>query len=535
MFVLLFVLTLALSWLPAAAAGIDEAEILAENFDSVKAWETNFSPYVACDLSCCCYSAELKNLFASCEGGRACQKSHIKVTFSKLRCATCYSMALNDDVDHSVFEQALKKCFSIEAYQVFVAVDSYYNGAVPTQKARTLKSRVLILDIFKPKTTRELHQTGALMSTFPWFERGFPRKHFPLEQTPWLLDWHHGYVALRECITPSDAGKQRFLGRVNVREGSITHDFFLSDGGAYAPKNALERVAKNPVSASYALHHLSRGDLERYAYLWIPALFNSISHAAWHNFVEKGFCYEHKQLATITKDIRAILDMADEQDNATVSRIVVNATWVFFSGLHVVVSKEQWRQSVRVLLELPFMEEYRYICPDNLAPIFDFREQVPQSVLPHRIPQADYYLQHYALDILMKRMQYQEEWCRCAAARLSPVEVVKLRHHVSPLKIATGANHAEILALSKSQNVGWYYFLSARSGFIFRIAGESPLNADFWWHYSMCTPVEKIFLSQSALRVKDKKDPRKAIFVSTHSENATQNNYFLSVYPKCRC
>ena len=187
MFALLIVLTWMSSWMHATELTPDEHEdFVLQCARDKMVWSQKYHNGAHFDKDPLYYQDAIlmHSLYRAVYfGPPCCQRSVLNELFSMVRCATCYSMVLNNNVGPCLFLQVLEKCFKREVYQVFVATDSYYNGTTPTQKSRILKNKALAFLPVVPERG-DLNKTGDLFATLPWLRKSFPHVHSSLEQPP---------------------------------------------------------------------------------------------------------------------------------------------------------------------------------------------------------------------------------------------------------------------------------------------------------------------------------------------------------------
>ena len=402
-----------------------------------------------------------------------------------------------------------------------MAADAYHQGTCTTRKMLALRERAHTLTFFSPPP-QDLHQKGALFETMPWIkatvctQEELKKQHILLQQKRWIQLWYQCREHTLQSIRRGDAEQPNSLSFWVMR--STGTPIFVTHPNLLAPKNAFQRLDKALYSHPYVLRHLEQSDFVHHAHIWIPALYNPELSARFSYMLQQSLPFDPNKhaLAELSKEIHQVYTQATTQNTIHAACVtIVNATWCFFKKLEAFVTKSHWACSLNILRNIPFVDIYIMTHPDSISTVFAVRgcQGSPQTARTGR-SQAEYCAQQHLEPLLAQRAQL--------ITRLyAPLEKGQPQKHAAWQSLSNapffyhprGAS-STICCLNR-QKIAIRSMLYTRCDFLWRLAKELHLRADFCALYNACTPAEKRYLKAQAKKHCPPEDRLQRIFVYT--------------------
>ena len=421
-------------------------------------WEKNFGQYVKNDLGYKNFRrthTHIKDVVGA-SPSNCTDIIHYTIceAFSGIRCATCHAMALNTTVPTDIFSEALQQCQDAEIYQVFVAVDSYYQGEAPTQNSLLLKNTA----------QKILNNRDSLFH----------------QQFSWVQLWWRSRDTLLSCI-----------------ESDI-------------PKFSLYHCAEY----HYGLHHLEPSDLAKYAPNLIPTLSTIKNHKHFYSILRDSLPFDPKKagllsafgaLSTAYLQAAQSSFKASYTDTETLQKdcsALVDAIWNFFQALNTRITPSQWDSLCVSALHEHYCVEcaHKQNC-DWLISVFAFRElhQSPQDSLTT----ADYFLKFHAPFIFKKHTAIVDNICQVLEGRTTHAQQHQIfTLYKDPFRFG-------IQACVSERNNALTGLCSIRCEILLEMMSKSPESSDWKMLYTTCFPAEKRALAMQALFSLPQHDPRR--------------------------
>ena len=546
------------------AAGFDASVACSQLRQAISDWHARFSGeipedpgYVYCHERCTTIRGhgQLK---------RSCYEATICARFSDLRCATCYAMALCDNVSFSTFCDALERCRDSEVYQVFMAADSSHKTKKSARKIQKLQDKTQALQ-YMEEPARPLLQAGASFQTLPWTQKAARKERdsvhgIYLNKTSWLQLWYMGRQVFIKNLcwrSPNYPEASQYLTFTTCAWNMHSDAIHVKLSHVNSQQDLLQRISKLTPNNPYVLHHIEKQDFLEYAYAWVPTLYNPEVNFTWARLV--------LQALPTTPNLRYLADIIDKAEKIFSSiemrrqcrdsaqdlcQTLVDSTWDFFHKLQAPISFNKWRVCVDVLKELPLVAGYLSVEPKSFEKIFSFRAH--HRIYPEApISQSKYCDQTHLQPFLRKRVELMEKVFE-SIERINRDALKKALDQTEEEEVESedtiddgdmlSARRREAdrrrheRAINKTRSINERFFdplrqvldecystpassfpcllrqhvtlqalLKQRCKILWAMASPKPPHADFWILYDTCTNAEKIYLHTRAKNASDRK------------------------------
>lgn len=476
-------------------------------------WKQNFGSHIAEDVGYK-YFAEKIERYERYQGYQGSIKhlrpfdENICKSFTNLRCATCFAMAISPSVSEKVFSFALEACHESEIFQVFVAVDSYYKGRGNSQKFKMLKD-LAPLTLAEPPT--ELQSSGVFEQN-NWLIKKIHagQSDIVLQRFYWLQEWEISRQRLSDFlqneITPS------------------THDAF---------QELMQICATDP----YALHHLDISDLKQHALALGLPLLDENNWSAFYNKVKKSLPYDPNKadIVAFCESIAPISFCGQmPEEIQSYCTLLVDKTWNLFDSLNIHVTPELWNCCVGLLRsQHPWINcafTYSY---DWIETVFKYKERPFESAFSlyesaSSIKPFDYYTQHHAPYIFQKHAEVVDNLCQllkthCSATEESICENMQTDTHYY--------NAVQQYALAYRNHTLETLF-TLRCTILWKIAQKQNVSTQLSHLHSTCSQAEKkalAFTAQFNDILDDTEFPGKTIFLKASTSHPLKDLSRLSL------
>ena len=462
-------------------------------------WEKNFGKYVANDIGYRFFLKTIRSLQGHAEFpffSQELEEITFCATFSRLRCATCYAMALQDDGDPKAFSEALSLSHNTEIYQVFVAVDSYHKGRTPTKNSLLLKNAaesILSLPIDP--------QERSFLLRYPWvYEKAQECQESPFQQRfMWLQDWGQSRDTLSQ---------------------------FLEDEDATQTNGILLRLRDLCRRHPYVLHHLELSDIARYAHIFLPALYDQPTCHLQHMMRESlPFDPNKAQFITfidrVNQAYRNALNAPFEkgQDCTQYIKItcslLIDSTWLFLQLLHAHMTEERWSVCITNLKNLFCIRNAFQNNGDWLPSVFCFQQQ---EVSPMPMTKADHYKEHHAPFIFARHTTIVNDICRILDKHCTPAQRQRYPKYQEAIFTKSTPKIGDCL---NNRNLHLIELLSMRCAILWKLS-TPPVSTCRVFLYTTCSLTEKRSLCAHTLKNCKADDPHKSLFLDRDLLNDTQ-------------
>ena len=412
-------------------------------------WAKNFQKYAGNDIGFRYFHKKLTDKKLTIFVRSSFEEDEICSLFSQLRCATGFAMAVSPHVQAKdlslVFSD--KTCQKSEAYQVFVAANSYDRGRLSSEKLTYLQQFSCEDPTALPE---DLHAHHSDIFT---------------QMFPWLQQWEASRHALSYFFEKFDP--------------QLAHSIF--DCFMYV-------VREFP----YVLHHLETSDFQQYAYVFIPVLCNATNLRAFSEIIRNSCPFDpnKKEILTVCDQLSLCLQMKGSSESHEYCASLANTLWTLFASLNAHVTQDQWELCVAILRDQnacvndAFTHNYGWI-----KTVFEHRE-LPQTPSPSTTC-FSYYKQHHAPYIFERHARvindlYQmlEKYCSLDDQSVCR-KVQKNLHDENDL--------GEYDLLKRDNDLRTFLVLRCR--IVWGLAKKGVLSSDFLCLHSACTSAEKRALS----------------------------------------
>ena len=470
----------------------------------VVSWTDKFGSYIKGNADYQYFASRVESK-KPLKDGDDFEETEICSIFTRLRCATGFAMVCSDSVPADVFASALKRCHASEIYQIFVAADSHYKGLGDSRKAQMLKNLALQKIHDSPK---ELNATGALLD-HAWLPKEIRACQSSIleRELPWLQAWVQAH------------SRVDFFLNYDISPRII--DVFLT----------LENMCK---SHPYALSHIQKSDIQKYAYALVPALCKGGNLATFHSMVRASYpCGPQKEELCDCCEALGVLFYSQPSQQTGIPEypctVLVGVIWDAFRLLNVHITQKQWSLCVAYLrhnhrwVNDAFIENNPW-----LMDVFAYRE-LPQQVV-EATTGFHYYRQYHAPYIFHRhKVIINDLYKLLEKYALSEAEEAEKEIYKSWKKKAYEDSLKSNYCFVR-RRVGLTVLHSLRCCTLWSLAKKEKLSSDFSYLYSTCTHAEKKALCLSVQRADCAETPGMNILKSVALPNPTEDLSRLPIW-----
>lgn len=400
-------------------------------------------------------------------------QSNIQNVRTSSACAAIFSLVFNERCSPLTFEHTLEKHDNFAIQQAFWAVNAYYRGNLPnTRKIQHLSEQAANI----PQMSGNLAQLPGVQKKLDFVREQWEKNcACALNQEElWVGTWVLG----RQVVN-------------GLHERIINPALDGIDGEFYAWP-FLNLLQEHTCSGPYIFCHMEIDDFLRFAYAWIPALYQTKVRHLFTQILETHLPFDPEKayFKELLEKITSTLQTCNHGQSSAGFAMLIEETWNIFDELKVDISPQQWKHSGKLLSAIGFS---KYIVEN--PPLMAFRQR-PAQKRQVSTTKADFCMQNTIQPLLERRhhMIIQQRQELLPQTKRLKEMVFDLHKSTEELFASYTKNREQILDNTKKS-----YSLLIQQSVLCK--SLSLMRSTLLWHFGFAKEFKKDFsvLAQNSL------------------------------------